>query len=68
MILPIWIGDGVIKANPPSHTLKTHTCNQGVQKLASNNLCSILNLYQLVQRVGDRKDRVVPEGVVGGLL
>eukprot|EP00966_Prymnesium_polylepis_P035031 813899-Prymnesium_polylepis.3 len=68
MIEPGRILRRIVKVDQPSHALKGDALDQRVEQLAPYHLGPVLHLEQVVQRVRDRKHRIVPEAVVGAVL
>eukprot|EP00966_Prymnesium_polylepis_P110036 2546110-Prymnesium_polylepis.1 len=63
VIPTVGVGRRVVKVDPTGHAVKGYALDQRLEQLATHNLCSILHLEQVVQRVGDREGRIVAKCV-----
>eukprot|EP00966_Prymnesium_polylepis_P037596 872883-Prymnesium_polylepis.2 len=68
VVLPVRVGRRVVKVDQPCHALKGHALDRRVEQLAAHHLGAVLDLDQIVQRLGDRKGRIVRKAVEWAVL
>eukprot|EP00966_Prymnesium_polylepis_P111512 2579516-Prymnesium_polylepis.1 len=68
MMPSVGIGRSVVKVDQPGDAFESYALNQHTVQLAAQDLAAVLHNDQVVQRVGDRKHRVVAKGVVRRLV
>eukprot|EP00966_Prymnesium_polylepis_P032387 753185-Prymnesium_polylepis.3 len=67
MISPVSIGRRIVKVDNSRHALKVHMVDQHIKKLAANELSTVLDLSQFVNRAGKCKDRIIAKRIKMGL-
>eukprot|EP00966_Prymnesium_polylepis_P046057 1066489-Prymnesium_polylepis.1 len=60
----VGVRGGVVKVDQAGHALEAHTLDQRLEQLAPHNLGAVLDLKQVVQRMGDCEGCVVPKAVI----